>query len=77
MQDFRNTYSEMESFQRARIYYSEAAGVNIELFQVALRMVKMAKAFQTQGAAGDNANLGPNLTFLRDFYPEFDPALIN
>ncbi|MBK6903325.1 MAG: S46 family peptidase [Saprospirales bacterium] len=75
LQDFRSTYSEMEPFHRARTYYTEAVGVNIELFRVAFRLARLVRTFQSQGETGYRTNIEPNLAALNSFYAEYDPGL--
>ncbi|MBK7337252.1 MAG: S46 family peptidase [Saprospirales bacterium] len=75
LQDFRSTYSEMEPFHRARTYYTEAVGVNVELFRVAFRLARLVRTFQSQGETGYQTNIEPNLAALNSFYAEYDPGL--
>ncbi len=75
LQDFRSTYSEMEPFHRARTYYTEAVGVNVELFRVAFRLARLVRTFQSQGETGYRTNIEPNLAALNSFYAEYDPGL--
>ncbi|MCB9284652.1 MAG: S46 family peptidase [Lewinellaceae bacterium] len=75
LEDFRSIYTEREPFQRASIYYSEAVGVNVELFRAAFRLARLVRTFGTQGEPGYRAVLPATKNYLETFYPEFDAGL--
>lgn len=75
LRDFRDTYSEMEPFQRARVYFNEAAGVNVELFRVAFRMIRQVRTLENQGAPGFQSGLEPLRNAMKGFFSEYEPGL--
>ncbi|MBK8492858.1 MAG: S46 family peptidase [Saprospirales bacterium] len=75
LEDFRNIYTEREPFQRASIYYSEAVGVNVELFRVAFRLARLARIYDSQGVTGYETALPSTKGYIESFYTEFDASL--
>ncbi len=75
LEDFRNLYSEIEPFHKARIYYTEAVGVNVELFQASFRLSRLLRTFDSQGETGYQTALESTLAGLEGLYKDFDPAI--
>lgn len=75
LQEFRNLYAEIEPYHRARTYYSEAAGVNVELFQPAFRLSRLLRTFEAQGENGYQTALSSTGSALEGFYKEYDPQI--
>jgi hypothetical protein len=75
LEDFRLLYSEIEPFHKARTYYTEAVGVNVELFQMSLRLARMLRAFDSQGETGYKTALESTLPVLETLYKDYDPAI--
>ncbi len=75
LEDFRQLYSEIEPFHKARTYYTEAVGVNVELFQMSLRLARMLRAFDSQGETGYKTALESTLPILEGLYKDYDSAI--
>lgn len=75
LEDFRQLYSEIEPFHKARTYYTEAVGVNVELFQMSLRLARMLRTFDSQGETAYKTALESTLASLESLYKDYDPAI--